>query len=176
MMRKLLDGLRRAARQFLGLNSLATLPDDQAYRHIGQQLLQVQRIFGDPARVTVGRDVILNDALINTSSGTVTLEDFVFCGHGVSLLTGTHDYRQVDHQRQAGVPGQGHDIVVGQGAWLGSNATLLGPCRIGRDAVIAAGAVVVGDIEAGSIYAGVPARRIASIEFAGAAAPAGEQP
>jgi acetyltransferase-like isoleucine patch superfamily enzyme len=71
------------------------------------------------------------------------------------------------------VPQQGRDIVVGTGAWLGSNVTVLGPCSIGAHAVIAAGAVVTGVVEAGWIYGGVPARPIKRIEFAQASSGAG---
>lgn len=170
-MPKLLDRLRGAARRFLGLNEFALLPSGEAVQRMGQQLLGVHRVFGDPARVKLGREVILNDALINTSSGTVTLGDFAFCGHGVSLFTGHHDYTRAGYDRQAGVPQQGHDIVIGPGVWLGSNSTVLGPCTIGRDAVIAAGAVVTGDVEAGWIYGGVPARPVRRIAFASAASP-----
>lgn len=152
-------------RQFLGLNELAVLPGDEACRHIGQRLLKLHRVFGDPARLTMGREVILNDALVNTSSGKVKLDDYAFCGHGVCLLTGHHDYTRTGHDRQAGVPQQGRDILVGSGAWLGSNVTVIGPCSIGPNAVIAAGAVVTGPVEAGWIYGGVPARPIRRIDF-----------
>lgn len=172
-MQKLLDRLRGALRKFLGLNELALLPRDEACQRIGEQLLTLHRVFGDPARLTIGREVILNDALVNTSSGRVNLEDHAFCGHGVCLLTGHHDYTRTGYDRQAGVPQQGHDIVVGTGAWLGSNVTVLGPCSIGAHAVIAAGAVVTGVVEAGWIYGGVPARPIKRIEFAQAASGAG---
>lgn len=171
-MNKLSDALRAALLRFLrldGVNALATLPERAAVQRIGDQLLQVHRIFGDPARVQMGEAVILNDALINTSSGHVVLHDHVFCGHGVSLLTGTHDYTKTNYLRQAGVPQHGRDIVVGEGAWLGSNVTVLGPCTIGAHAVIAAGAVVTGDVEPGAIYGGVPARRIKTIDLPGAA-------
>jgi len=172
MMQKLLERLRGAIRQFLGLNALAVLPGDQAYQHIGERLLRMHRIFGDPSRVTMGQDVVLNDALINTSSGTVVLEDHAFCGHGVCLLTGHHDYAKTGYERQSAVPQQGRNIVVGSGAWIGSNATVIGPCTIGRDAVIAAGAVVTGPVEAGWVYGGVPARPIKRIPLPAASASA----
>jgi acetyltransferase-like isoleucine patch superfamily enzyme len=165
-MSRLLDRLRAALRSFLGLNELATLPQEESMRRTGEHLLRTHRIFGDSARVTLGRDVILNDALLNTSSGKVILEDFAFCGHGVCLLTGHHDYLRKGYQRQAGVPQEGRDIVVGSGAWLGSNVTVLGPCRIGAHAVVSAGSVVTGEVEPGWIYAGVPARPVKRIEFA----------
>ncbi len=169
-MSKLSDTLRTALLRFLrldGVNALATLPEADAVQRIGHQLLQVHRIFGDPARVQMGRDVILNDALINTSSGRVVLHDHAFCGHGVSLLTGTHDYTRTNYYRQAGVPQQGRDIIIGEGVWLGSNVTVLGPCTIGAHAVVAAGAVVTGEVEAAAIYAGVPAHRVKGIDLQG---------
>ena len=158
------DRMRAALRRWLGLNELAVMPIEDAHARIGDAMLGRHRVFGDPARVTLGRDVVLNDALVNTSSGRVTLGDFAFCGHGVCLLTGTHDYRLRGYERQAGVPQEGRDIVVGRGVWLGSNATVVGPCTIGDDAVIAAGSVATGVIEAGWVYGGVPARPIKRID------------
>lgn len=157
------DGWRGWVRRLLGINDLAALPEAEAVQRVAQRLLYTHRIFGDPARVTLGRDVVLNDALINTTSGRVTLRDFAFCGHGVSLLTGTHDFTQMGFARHGAVPPQGRDIEVGEGAWIASHATVLGPCRIGDNAVIAAGSVVTGDVDAGWVYAGVPAKRVRPI-------------
>ncbi|KAB1077934.1 acyltransferase [Methylobacterium soli] len=47
-----------------------------------------------------------------------------------------------------------------QGAWIASNATILGPCRVGRHSVIGVGSVVMGDVRPGWFYAGVPAKPI----------------
>lgn len=49
-------------------------------------------------------------------------------------------------------------IVVDDDAWLGVGVTVLDGVRIGRGAVIGAGAVVTRDIPDGAIAAGVPAR------------------
>lgn len=159
-MPSLRDRIRAAVLRWLGVNEWALLDSDAMHRRLGQEMLYRHRVFGDPARLTVGEGVVLNDALVNTTSGRVTLADHAFCGHGVSLLTGTHDYRRTGYDRHAAVPQEGRDIVVGRGAWIGSNATVLGPCRIGDDAVIAAGAVVTGDVREGWIYAGIPARPV----------------
>jgi acetyltransferase-like isoleucine patch superfamily enzyme len=115
-------------------------------------------VFGSPERVVLGKDVVLNNALLNTSSGTIKIGDYVFCGHGVSLLTGTHDLSQRGLARQLAIPSSGRDIVIGEGAWLASNATVVGPCVIGEHAVVAAGAVVMNDVPAGAAVGGVPAR------------------
>lgn len=52
---------------------------------------------------------------------------------------------------------------VEEGAWLASSVTVVGPCRIGHHAVIAAGAVMIRDVEAYEIVGGVPARRIGTV-------------
>jgi acetyltransferase-like isoleucine patch superfamily enzyme len=162
-MHKLISALRFYLLRFLGLHPNCILPTKVFYEEIAHQLMYVPRVFGDRNRLSLGENVVLNDALINTSSGLVTLQNFAFCGHGVCLLTGTHDYHQTNTGRQAGIVQQGRDIVIHEGVWLGSNVTVLGPCVIGAHSVVAAGSVVVHDVEAYAIYAGVPARKIKSI-------------
>ena len=47
---------------------------------------------------------------------------------------------------------------IGRDVWIGANAVILGGVTIGDGAVVAAGAVVTKDVEAGAIVAGVPAK------------------
>ena len=49
-------------------------------------------------------------------------------------------------------------IVIEDDVWLGFGVIVLDGVKIGRGAVIGAGAVVTGDIPEGAIAAGVPAR------------------
>jgi len=49
-------------------------------------------------------------------------------------------------------------IVVDDFAWIGTGVIVLGGVRIGKDAVIGAGAVVTKDVPDGAIAVGVPAR------------------
>jgi bifunctional UDP-N-acetylglucosamine pyrophosphorylase/glucosamine-1-phosphate N-acetyltransferase len=51
-----------------------------------------------------------------------------------------------------------HESTVGDGAFLGSNSTLVAPVKIGAKAVVGAGAVVTQDVPAGVTVVGVPAR------------------
>jgi acetyltransferase-like isoleucine patch superfamily enzyme len=124
------------------------------------QLRNTPTFWGNPARLTCGENVHLVNTLINVTSGFVHIEDHVFFGHNVCLLTGTHDMTRFDKERQDAYPLSGRDILIRQGAWIASNATIIGPCIVGRDAVVAVGSVVLHDVEEGWLYAGVPARRI----------------
>jgi acetyltransferase-like isoleucine patch superfamily enzyme len=165
-MLSLLDKLRGYILKLLDIHPVCLMKGDDFYIEIAQQLLSYPRVFGDRDRVKLGQNVVLNDALINTSSGGVTLGDYVFFGHGVCLLTGTHDYHKLNIERQTGIPQEGRDILIREGAWLGSNVTVLGPCVIGAHSVVAAGSVVVHDVEEYAVYAGVPARKIKDIKGA----------
>ncbi|WJH37282.1 hypothetical protein N6H14_05985 [Paenibacillus sp. CC-CFT747] len=61
--------------------------------------------------------------------------------------------------KRAGAP-IGLPIVIGDGVWIGTRATVLPGVRIGDGSVIAAGAVVTKDCAPHGIYAGTPARRV----------------
>ena len=51
-------------------------------------------------------------------------------------------------------------VVLEEDVWVGYACTVLSGVRIGRGAIVAAGAVVVGDVPAYSIVGGVPAKVI----------------
>ena len=127
-------------------------------------LLMHHLVYGDPAKLHIHPTAVVNNALFNLSSGEITIEEYAFFGHNVSVLTGTHDVTKFDRERQVGVPKTGRDVVIGRGAWVSSNALVLGPCRIGEHAVVAAAALVTGDIPPYTIVAGIPARPVRTIE------------
>jgi acetyltransferase-like isoleucine patch superfamily enzyme len=124
-------------------------------------------IHGSEDRVTLGSGVVVNDAVLNVASGCITIGEHSFCGHGVALLTGTHQISKHDDARQKAVPDSGRDIIIGKGVWIASYATVLGPCVIGDNAVVAAGAIVTSDmVEAGTIVGGIPARVMGTVPLA----------
>ncbi|EGR2496927.1 maltose O-acetyltransferase [Vibrio cholerae] len=114
--------------------------------------LTIYRIWGDVSRLVIGQNVHLNNAIINTVSGRVVVGDNTFLGHSVSLLTGTHDYKMKNIDRQSGVPESGRDIIIGTGVWIASNVTVLGPCEIGNNSVISANSVVTGTLKENTVF------------------------
>jgi UDP-2-acetamido-3-amino-2,3-dideoxy-glucuronate N-acetyltransferase len=58
-------------------------------------------------------------------------------------------------------------VVVGTGASIGARAVCIAPVRIGRWALVAAGAVVTRDVPDFAIVAGVPARQVGWVGEAG---------
>ena len=122
-------------------------------------------LWGPKERLHISEKAAVFTCMFNTSSGNITVGDYTFAGSGVSVLTGSHDVELTGLPRRDSEITEGNDIVIGSSVWLGSNCTILGPCKIGDNAVIAAGAVVTpgSEVEEGSIYGGVPAKKISEI-------------
>jgi acetyltransferase-like isoleucine patch superfamily enzyme len=120
-------------------------------------------VHGDRSRLHVHPTAVVNNALFNVGSGDITVGEYAFFGHSVSVLTGTHDINRFGRERQLAIPRSGRDIVIGEGAWVASNAMILGPCVIGAHAVVGGGSLVMGDVAPYTIVAGAPARVLRTI-------------
>jgi glycosyltransferase involved in cell wall biosynthesis/acetyltransferase-like isoleucine patch superfamily enzyme len=126
-------------------------------------------VYGDPARLHISPTAVINNALFNLSSGEVTVGEYAFFGHNVSVLTGTHDWTTFGAERQVAVPKSGRDVVIEEGVWVSSNAIVVAPCRIGAHAVVGVGALVLRDVEPYTVVAGNPARVLRTIPRPGEA-------
>ncbi|HWK77235.1 acyltransferase [Microbacterium sp.] len=96
------------------------------------------------------------------------LGDGVFIGPAVVLTNDTYP-RAINPD---GTQKSAHDwepvgVTIGRGAAIGARATCVAPVRIGEWATVAAGAVVVKDVPAYALVAGVPARRLGWVGEAG---------
>ncbi len=127
---------------------------------ITKEVLLNYLIVGDNARLEIHETAEINNAFLNVLSGCITIEENVFFGHNVSLLTGTHDISIKGADRKHAIPREGRDIVIRKGVWIASNATVIGPSEIGEDSVIGACSLVIGNVLPNSFYAGVPAKLI----------------
>jgi acetyltransferase-like isoleucine patch superfamily enzyme len=124
--------------------------------------------------VFVGRNTILS-----CKNGNITLEEDANVGFNVEIFSaadvrvgrrtliaaytylvgGDHLFDRTDipvlHQGRTA-----RGIDVGENVWLGAHVVVSDGCRIGRDAIVGAGAVVTADVPEFHIAAGVPARVI----------------
>lgn len=103
----------------------------------------------------VGHESMLVSTSLISIGAQVDIAPRVYIG------TGTHLIDSVS-ARTAG-QGISKEVVIEDGAWIGAGSLLLPGTRIGRKSVIAAGAVVTGDIDSLCIAAGIPAKSIKTI-------------
>jgi maltose O-acetyltransferase len=95
----------------------------------------------------------------------VRIGDWVTLGAFVRVVTDHHEIGTVRSRRSSAVTYP--EIVIENGVWIGTGATILGGKngrRIGRGAVIGAGSVVVNDVPPDTIWAGNPARQLRQLE------------
>lgn len=85
------------------------------------------------------------------------LEDYVGWGPGAKVLGSSHTGRPLDVPIIA-TELKIEPVVVGYGADIGTNATLLPGVHVGAHSIVGAGAVVTSDVPEYAIVAGVPAR------------------
>ncbi|WP_459935677.1 Gfo/Idh/MocA family oxidoreductase [Desulfonatronum parangueonense] len=83
----------------------------------------------------------------------VTLEDGVFCGPSMVFTNVFNPRAQIRKMDQV------RPTLVQTGATLGANCTIICGTTIGRYALVAAGAVVTGDVPDFALVMGVPARQ-----------------
>jgi acetyltransferase-like isoleucine patch superfamily enzyme len=98
----------------------------------------------------LGERVFINQNCTFLDYAGIRLGDRVMVAPQVTFITLGHPV-DVDARRRhlTGAP-----IDVADNVWIGAGATILPGVSIGRDAVVAAGAVVVDDVPAGSLVAG----------------------
>ena len=101
-----------------------------------------------PFTAKIGRRFRIEHQGVIVVHGDAVIGDDCTVHQGVTIGSRTGD-------GTLGVP------TIGNGVYIGANATILGKIHVGDGATIAAGAVVIRDVPAGSRAGGVPARVLA---------------
>ena len=109
--------------------------------------------------ITIGKNVFFNTGCTFQDRGGITIGDGTQIGQNVVLVTLNHGI--APEKRHITYP---FPIVIGQNVWIGANATILPGVTIGRNAIIAASAVVSKDVPENAVVAGVPAKVIKMIK------------
>lgn len=82
-------------------------------------------------------------------------------GSGVHILSGKNQHNFSDVNRPVQEQGGSYQkVTIGEDTWIGNGAIVM--ANVGKKCVVAAGAVVIGDVEDYSIVAGNPAKLIRS--------------
>ena len=107
-----------------------------------------------PWNLSIGRLSSIGDNSWIYGLAKITIGDKVCIGHGVKLITGTHNINTANFQLII------KPIIIQSGAWLANYSTILPGVTIGEGAVVGACAVVTKDVAPWTVVAGNPARVI----------------
>ncbi|MES2828473.1 MAG: acyltransferase [Bacteroidota bacterium] len=108
---------------------------------------------GNKANLTIGAFSFVGRAELALHE-QISIGNFVCINDGVRLLTGSHDISD-PLWRHIKKP-----IIIDDYAWIATDAIILPGVRIGRGAVVGAGAVVTKEVHEGEIVIGNPAKPI----------------
>ena len=107
--------------------------------------------------IKFGKNIFINIGVMFTDLGGITIEDKVLIGPGAKLLSVNHS---IDPEKRRGIIAS--PILIKENAWIGANATILPGVTVGKNSIVAAGAVVTEDAPDNVIVGGVPAKIIKS--------------
>lgn len=111
-------------------------------------------------RLEVGDNVVLSRNVLINAAGSVNIGHNVMIGYSSKILSANHS---IPSAGKGPIRLSGHNlkpVVIEDDAWIGANAVVLPGVRIGRGAVVAAGAVVTKDVGPYTIVGGIPAKLI----------------
>jgi acetyltransferase-like isoleucine patch superfamily enzyme len=95
----------------------------------------------------------------------ISAADSVTIGHSVMLASRVYvtdaDWHDLYHRAE---PGPSAPVVIEDNAWIGDSAIVCKGVRVGRNAVVGAGAVVVDDVPPNTVAAGNPARVVKTLD------------
>jgi acetyltransferase-like isoleucine patch superfamily enzyme len=113
--------------------------------HIGNVVLE--------RNVEIGNNVCIDRAVLGSTflDANVKIDNLVHISHGVSIGKNS---LVIAHAMIAG------NVQVGEGVWIAPCSAIRQKQKIGDNALVGLGGVVVKDVEAGDTVAGVPARSL----------------
>jgi len=110
--------------------------------------------FFNPANITVGEDTIIGDHAFLDGRASLTIGSHVAFASSVMIYNSQHDIEDKDFTAIS------EPVAIEDYVFLGPKSIILPGVRIGKGAIVAAGAVVTKNVAPFKIAGGVPAREI----------------
>ncbi|MEY3399120.1 MAG: hypothetical protein RL220_1714 [Bacteroidota bacterium] len=107
-----------------------------------------------PWKLEIGDHAWIGEQVWIDNLGKVTIGSHSCLSQGAMLLCGNHDYTKIAFDLMVG------DITLEDGVWIGARSTVCPGALCRSHSVLSVGSVLVGEMEAYSIYRGNPAVKI----------------
>lgn len=110
--------------------------------------------FYEPGNITIGKDSIIGEGVILDGRDKLIIGSHVDIASEVMIYNSEHDI-QCESFKAVSAP-----VIIEDYVFVGPRAIILPGVKIGKGAVVGAGAVVTKDVDDFSIVGGVPASKI----------------
>jgi FkbH-like protein len=134
------SGTRTFGRPLVHNEGRIEIGNDTTIRSLGTPVRLTATVTG---AISIGNRAIIDVGAVLFSSASVRIADDVVLGPNVTVC-------DRDEEGRVG------EIVIETGARIGAGARVIGPCHIGRDAMVPAGTVVRGHVADGAVAAPEP--------------------
>lgn len=117
-------------------------------------------VSADNGRMELGEQVAISPCVhLGADGGSITIGAQTAVGPGTVIRAANHRFSsmRIPIMQQGHTPGS---IIIDDDVWLGANCVITPNVRIGKGAIVGAGAVVTHDVPPYAIVGGVPAKII----------------
>lgn len=108
-----------------------------------------------------GKSVFISEGVLLNNNVFIDVGKNTSIAFGTLICTSSHKFGT--SEKRAGESDR-RPIFIGEGCWIGANCTILPEVTIGDGCIIGAGSLVNKNCDSNSLYLGVPAVKIRSLD------------
>lgn len=120
----------------------------------------ITRREGIKGKVTIGNKAKIHNDVEIDATGNIIIENYATVYHGTIIITHKHHWEHSRDLRDFNQTIERVNLRIGRDAFIGQGAMLVAVKEIGNGAVIGAGSVVTKSVPPFEIWAGNPAKKI----------------
>jgi acetyltransferase-like isoleucine patch superfamily enzyme len=104
-------------------------------------------------------------ANIRAGGGEIFIGRNSMLAQHVSLIAANHIISNQKPYRDLSWDESKTGIYIDENVWIGSGVTILPGCKIGKNSIIGAGSVITKNVPANEVWAGIPGKKLRSLDI-----------